>query len=148
MEIPNEVKAKVFAQYWGQKVKAIVHGAESDTWVEYGRIVHLPLDADDDYEIDDGEGLYHAYVLPENLKLLLRPLSAITDEDALNAYEIYHGNRQATEHAAMVVIETLAIKASVFQYLQSKGYDLPSWLLGGKTLKEAGLAIYEQEQPR
>ena len=31
-----------------------------------------------------------------------------------------------------------------FQYLQSEGYDLPQHLLGGKTLQECGLAIYEK----
>lgn len=33
----------------------------------------------------------------------------------------------------------------IFQYLQSKQYDIPLYFLNGKTLKDAGLAIYETE---
>ena len=35
---------------------------------------------------------------------------------------------------------------SIHQFLQSKGYDLPNYLLGSKTLKECNLAIYENEK--
>jgi hypothetical protein len=33
-----------------------------------------------------------------------------------------------------------------YQYLISKGYDLPNYLLGGKTLHECGLCIYEEKK--
>jgi hypothetical protein len=39
-------------------------------------------------------------------------------------------------------IESSNLKLESYQYLISKGYDMPQYLLGGKTLQEAGLAEY------
>jgi hypothetical protein len=175
MEISNEVKAKVFAQYLGQTVCA------------------------EGFPNCQLEGIK----LSTNLslfKLLLRPLSAITDEDAIEVAKLAIGSNwdsegdeikgkvyRESEHPTIKVqIETfwknedtgnieynlqyihihpfngLQVEkvpgqsnkklspynmALMVQCLQSRGYDLPHYLLGGKTLKEAGLCIYEVETP-
>lgn len=128
-KIPNtETRAKVFAQYLGQPVTG------------NGRKYNI------------------------NYQLILKPLSAITDEDA-NAVakmfaipgdklmatgkglvrRIFDQTEEEDEFAGLEVLR-------VYQYLQSKGYDVPNHLLGSnkscggcKTLKEAGLAVYERE---
>ena len=42
--------------------------------------------------------------------------------------------------------ENISIRSILFcyQFLQDEGYDLPQYLLGGKTLQESGLAIYQK----
>jgi hypothetical protein len=130
MEISNEIKAKVFAQYLGQKVITDVEMTE--------RLEGVELDC-----IRTDIGIYHFSVHNDEV-LVLRPLSAITDEDAIKCAKIYHGNScDYSARSFKAVIEMLAEKSIVYQYLQSQGYDLPNYLLGGKTLQEAGLAIYE-----
>lgn len=118
MEIENDTKAKVFAQYLGQQV--LWGGTEGVLW---------------------SYNLHGASDVVLGAKLILKPLSKITDEDAQDlGYEDaeifiatspwlkkYHGDKSFWDA----------------QILQSKGYDLPNYLLNGKTLQEAGLAIYE-----
>lgn len=136
MEITNEIKAKVFAQYLGQKVWYNGTGSTNS--------------------IMDGNKLYS-----NDYKLLLRPLSAITDEDAIEVAnlnyvpEYFDGDNKSAANLGRYWVKQIREMRHddtpkyvwlTFQYLQSKGYDLPHYLLGGKTLKEAGLAIYEQEK--
>lgn len=128
MEITDEIKSKVFAQYWGQKV-ALMDGYKSI--VDYIQIA-----------ICD--------------KLILKPLSAVTDEDAIDiACKIGENNNwqyiqslftrigQFSHHDYDIIISRILNRVDVYQYLQSNGYDLPQYLLGRKTLHEVGLAIYE-----
>ncbi len=147
MKITDEIKTKVLSQYLGQPFKMITNGGEFK--VSPATLGNIQL------------------INPEDT-LVLKPLSSITDEDAIevakieglvnakitgkNNYKIelsddsyillitYKGRidlYKNTNHIAQD--KTL----EMFQYLQSKGYDLPNYLLGGKTLHEAGLAIYK-----
>lgn len=109
---------------------------------------------------------------PTWIKLQLKPLSAITDEDAIEVakmegfvfYHIFRSNVSPfvlqiknEKNRFLSIAENwenchsdsddgesgYMLNTNVYQYLQSKGYDLPQYLLGGKTLHESGLAIYE-----
>ena len=135
MEITNEIKAMVFAQYLG---KYMIFEKSGRLNTLYG--VNL---SNDTVILFDGEKQYDKSIW--DFKLRLRPLDEITDEDALSAYAVYYGYRSGEHTAyARAVITTLAVRYNVYQFLQSKGYDLPNYLLDGKTLCEAGLAIYAE----
>lgn len=134
MQITNEIKVKVFAQYFGQQFKSNAGSFNFEKIQSSG-------------ELDFG------YTINE-VKLILKPISKITDEDAINIAQMcYLGDYPEITGKKIVkgLFEefknpyennpTTIVK--IHQYLQSKGYDLPHYLLGGKTLQEAGLAIYE-----
>ena len=160
MEITNENKAKVFAQYLGQKIeldnggskvrnrKLIAVGGIDD--VEY---VKLRLG-------DPGKNqfVHSVFFRDETFKLILKPLSAITDQDAIEVATYNGYDFEDFDNDRLVIIgkkiakslggvntETLDPQDLIFTYesLRYKGYDLPNFYLKGKTLKEAGLAIYE-----
>ena len=144
MEITNETKAKVFAQYLGQfagleniKSRYVLTYCLSDTY---------------------GISLKDCIVL--DYKLILKPLSAITEQDATEAAKLTGAD--ITEHnlhewdlsALTKNFEQVFLAADepsltgtqglmAIGFLQSKGYDLPNFYLGGKTLHQSGLAIYE-----
>lgn len=169
MEITNQIKAKVFALYFGQQLLS-----KNDFKGEFYRIstyknheepAHVELampTAIINYEIND-------------CKLILKPLSSITDEDAIEVGKILFGKEYSEgtvyrhkdyEVWVKVLKPNTTINQNVYigfkgglsngngwglqnmlqayQYLQSKGYDMPQFLLEGKTLQEAGLAIYEK----
>ncbi len=72
------------------------------------------------------------------VKLLLRPIESLTDEEAvkmgfLNSADFLESSRITIDQVGCFLH---------YQYLQSIGIDLPSFYLEGKTLKEAGLALY------
>ena len=144
MEITNEIKAKVFAQYLGQKVTRggimsidLLYACKNAAWDDYNSIT-----------------------------LRLKPLTAITDEDAIECINILLGTKgsmyqdweESIQKRWLVQIKhelrdnlgsTMRIAGfksvySLTQYLQSKGYDIPNYFLEGKTLIECGMAI-EQE---
>jgi hypothetical protein len=158
MEISDEIKYKLLLQYFGCKVKhtdmGIVHDWNTITDKTFQRFKE------------------------KSFQLVLKPLSAITDEDAIGMAKslfpdinIWVSN--ITDGIPIVV--ALSIDGTIvrlgyngyiecelgddsneyylcdicillcYQYLQSKGYDLPQYLLGGKTLHESGLCIYENE---
>lgn len=173
MEIKNENKIKVLAQYIGCQVSIpagyAFNGFKTDDKVgEFNGIRN--------------EGFIHignigGYYSFGHFQLILKPLSAITDEDALEVAKIvgFENPEVYSRTEDYVLIQekgkpvnnksvsiwfdgeiladgsertTYEFSISegisfVYQYLQSKGYDLPQYLLGGKTLKEAGLCIYE-----
>jgi hypothetical protein len=133
MEIDNEIKDKVFALYLGQRIRFI--NSRNNDWS-----VLMPS---------------HLY-LDNEFKIILKPLSAITDEDAVEVAQIIMGGfealkngkafiKQIDKRESMVLNFHPLSTLQAFQFLQSKGYDLPNYLLGGKTLHECNLAIYENE---
>lgn len=149
MTITEELAKKVCLQYVGQKVM-------------YG---HFPrerkgtLDGYNEpfgFQVQDNGGLFIRHNVRYGLmKLILKPLSKITDEDKIALYHIssaedkydytqdYNGIKSAIDNwIEKEGQETLFKTFRRYQYLQSKGYDLPQYLLGGKTLQESGLAIY------
>lgn len=150
MEITNEIKAKVMMQYWGQDLSIPGYlGYELDG------ISEMSVKA-----FGRNNGMYELFKL-ESCKLILKPLSSITDEDMRGCLRLELGKNRVINvslfedkiiyqkklkysYANCVLrlgIEYLAY--GIYQFLVSKGYDLPQYLLGGATLKEAGLAIYE-----
>jgi hypothetical protein len=170
MEITNEIKAKVLAQYLGHPLR--LERMPEEPFKEWAVRCHS------DYHVT----LYYVHAKPygamlSEVKLILRPLSAITDEDAIEVSQmimeeergsiiqriggevrVYQksGNERVYitkewrgcfwENGEMYDEQRSSILTTeCYQYLQSKGYDLPMWLLGGKTLKEAGLAVYEND---
>jgi hypothetical protein len=159
MEITDEIKAKVFAQYLGQYMTYPVDVRFTEWGIgSNGTITDLK------------GGLYN----PDLCRLSLKPLTSITDEDIGGVIKIEFG--QGDSPTIFRVKDTTAIRFNVngiekrilfqrycnndpiesntplkrtlaiYQYLQSKGYDVPQWLLGWKTLHGAGLAIYESEK--
>lgn len=129
MEISEEIKQKIVYQYFGQKY---LYKNEFGTF----------------------KGVVGEYHTNEHLKnksfiLMLKPLNSITDEEFDKCWETiqeshdtlskdwlkHHFKNQGNKQISMCV------DLFSYQYLISKGYDLPHYLLGGKTLKESGLAI-------
>ena len=90
-------------------------------------------------------------------KLVLKPLSEITDEDAVSVAKIVYPNIETDELTTTQAEVGRDILQSGFseinfsraclvaQFLQWSGYDLPQQLLGGKTIHESGFAIYNTE---
>jgi hypothetical protein len=180
MEITNEVKAKVFAQYLGQKCVADNGecGELCGVSTSFFSVYIPPMGEVESDEIESSIS---------GTTFRLRPLSAITDEDAIQCYSLtdprygkpaeieYYTHRHKPKNQLVSIdvrrvdipneclnigtdgksfiryddrteppkIERIENQYAVYQFLQSRGYDLPHYLLGGKTLHECGLAIYE-----
>lgn len=151
MEISKEIKAKVFAQYLGEKIN------ENNSTL-YDTMVSVDL-----FNESICTSNHITYKLDE-VKLVLKPLSSITDEHMIWVYDTSHNlHQQRKLYPKEVAEKSMSLddmklqmnNRSVFmtggwlcntwnyQYLLSKGYDLEQFLLGYKTLHEAGLAIYE-----
>ena len=162
MEITNEIKAKVFAQYLGHRVELDNGGSKvTKTLCAVGGI----NDEAEYIKLRVGNFAHAVFVKENSFKLILKPLSAITDEDAIdiavlagmvrpmNRFEfvisrhINYTKRILSEYfegyKPTEEIITGNVWLSIYQFLQSKGYDTPQYLLGGKTLAQSGLAIYE-----
>lgn len=128
MEITHEIKAKIFAQYLGQKFI----DAKTKDYLEH-KMNTANLDIM--YSTHDWD----------DIKLVLTPLSEITDEDAIGVSKIIGDSQKLCDELhsdrGKRILNSKKENFMLFQYLQSKGYDLPNYLLGGKTLIESGLAI-------
>lgn len=138
MEISNETKAKIFAQYFGAKCEHLVFTIER-VWEDRGE---FNMDCDlIELCMDDTE----AY----KTTLLLKPLSSITDEDAIEVAKIikckWCGSNvsEIKPHLSYLLNENASIKGSIifhlFQYLQSKGYALPYLNYSVEDLVKAGI---------
>ena len=142
-DISNEIKEKVFAQYLRQrwKFKNEAKGFEKAT-------KHQLFLTD----------INHVLFNPEfkecgGIILILKPLSKITKEDAWEIVRMRYGtgSMEIEEEALLNSAEGITnlikegddCQIKIYQYLQSKGYDMPNYLLDNKTLEKAGLAIYE-----
>lgn len=90
----------------------------------------------------------------DDFKLVLKPLSSLTEQDATEIASIlnenpkhiiacFNGQPEYKKGPDEKKIKFFIEQTIVYQFLQSRGYDLPQYLLGNKTLKEAGLAVYE-----
>jgi len=151
MEISNEIKARVFAHYLGQKMKDYCAEPENDICTLTQVDVQHGCVADEHGNFD---------IKFNDVRLLLRPPNAITDEDAIEVGRIighdfgdyaegkskvlYFGKKYIQEAFDVEWINRhVQTSWQVGQFLQLRGYDLPNYLLGGKTLHEAGLAVYK-----
>ncbi len=126
-EINNENKAKFFAQYWGQDILC------SDM---YG----------------DGGTIYSATMKDSSIKnewIELKPLSDISDEDAVEAIMVSLG-KSASEfegsqrEAVVYYITTTTFDSNEADFLRSRGYLLPWMGLSCEGLIEAGWAKYKE----
>ncbi len=156
MEITNEIKTKVIAQYLGQNV-AIPENYQFSGLRTDATIGELTGVQDCFIKINGISGFYPY----EHFKIILKPLSSISDEDAIDGYYMSRagicladretiakwnpeaGIKTLVPNGKRVIEKYLMEDVKVYQFLQSKGYDLPNYLLDGKTLKESGLSIYE-----
>ena len=142
MEISNEIKSKIFAQYYGQLCLAKLPTLE----------VKQQLVVDGDLLSEKGQKTF------KDIQLILKPLSAITDEDAKEVSIVGLPKQDyiwcATSGKDLVkIIDNKKCWSfyyknadwfSVKQKLIDLGYDVFCPLIGNKTLKEVGLAIYEK----
>lgn len=146
MEITNKTKVKIFAPYIG----CLTY----DDLGRFGGIRRerlMEIHADGCLMIWD-EPLQTLENRP-SCKLILKPLSEITDEDAKEAIKIWGEapypfgaiteDSRPSKWRRVIIEHSKELPIFVYQYLQSKGYDLPNYLLGGKTFFECELAIYE-----
>lgn len=145
MEITNEVKANIFSQYLG---KYIIHNGKKyrikGVFEDFKRQWFIIGYHEEDFE---------THIPLGECKLESRPISAISDEDAIEVAKILKPNDEHThrpDYGKMYikqlfdgVMYSVDKSIKLYQYLISKGYDLPNYHLGGKTLQECGLAIYE-----
>lgn len=155
MQIVSEIKVKVFAQYLFSPVMIVSTGTKGIVEMNVLNLVNIGSD---------------------DFKIILKPLSKISDEDAIeiggffnhiseivdywkkeNSFILRYGKGKEVNKSVTIYFDghvsylkdggSSLIRGHKFlkihQYLQGKGYDLPHYLLGGKTLQEAGLAIYE-----
>lgn len=155
MDITNDIKAKVFAQYLGQKF----HLAEKNRELQvYGITTFGVVNV-------VGEVTYAL----DKVKPILKPLSAITDEDAIEmanlfggitgsvtinrptdltntdihfTVQIHQGEKDTWKSFCVPKYISANTPNGFCQFLISKGYDIPNYLLQYKTLHQAGLAIY------
>jgi hypothetical protein len=165
MEITSEIKAKVFAQYLGQLA---LTNKESYKDPAPGNLSSVDISTGE--LITDGEGGYYLSEVT-NTKLILKPLSQISDENAISCGHIARlkgdikidrfalgltmtdeNGRSLTiyfNHASNVRVKDEVRQAEVIEYSYlvyqncvMLGYDMPHVLLGGKNLFECNLAIY------
>ena len=144
MDIPNEIKLKVALQYYGCDFLSCYNIENNPVIQPFVR----PNTDPDLYEPDF-----------ENKRdlLILKPLSAITDEDGIKTLKILypHIEKEANIGEIRYLFKEFTYlegkvycnpekTIQVYQCLQNLGYDLPHYLLEGKTLHEAGLAIYKE----
>ena len=137
MKITNEIKAKVFAQYLYQEMIA------DDAKMQF---IGSSCSDNEPYLIgfnnNHGDGDFD----PDSCKLILKPLSSITDKDARGIKILGTEDKMEYKDAKHFLefykaVEFLTSMGADF--LRNLGYDVPHYLLGGKTLQESGLAIYE-----
>lgn len=183
-KITNDIIAKVISSYLGVKIDLSNTEWYKLEMMERGRFIEATLSGINSNENSVGACIQHNIKTQNNglqwlsfsaFKLILKPLSSITDEDAIEVGKILFGKeysvgevdrRNDYEVSVKVLKPDTTINQNVYigfkgglsncngwglqnmlqayQYLQSKGYDLPQHLLGGKTLQEAELAIYEK----
>lgn len=132
LKLTDELISKAIAPYYGTKL-----------WYRgTGSTTAFKLDGTHIGSISNGS---------EEYTLILKPLSEITDEDAHKVGMLCGcsmlgkaiGTGKELCERIMIERHLCLISYSVYQHLQSRGYDLPNYFLGNKTLHESGLAIYK-----
>lgn len=156
MELTNDIKIKIFAQYLGQAIELDNSGSR----VRNRKLIGVGGIDDGDFQYlrlrmgEAPKGLVHNQFVSNNTcKLVLKPLSSLLDEDAIEvdkmeAWNLYTGGvlSEGTDPKDVVIYKLknrFEYNFITAQFILSKGYDLPQYLLGNKTLQESGLAIYE-----
>lgn len=163
MKYSNDIIAKVFSPYLGHRLSAEL--------IYKGFTCELVIN---NFTTSMANGMTIATAIQNNAKLILKPLSSITNEDAIEVGKILFGKEYSegdvSRNEDSVYVKVLKPNTTInqnvninfngemgnmngyslhnvlqaYQYLISKGYDLPHILLDGKTLFKSGLAIYEK----
>ena len=171
MEITKEIIAKVYAQYLGAKVDL-----SNTEWYKLesesrNRFIEATLVGVNSNEESAGACIKHNIKTQNNglqfldfsvFKLILKPLSSLTKEDAIILNDMGNGNSEfsisyfeGSGFDRETILDWTSFNFNQYQYLISQFYDVPHRLLkvGGrthtdykdcKTLQEVGLAIYEE----
>ena len=142
MDIPNEIKTKILAKYSGQKAKL------------------TRIDSKDDIYIGEHPELRnrHNNSSIKSYKLILKPLSSLTDADAkwIGSILTHRDSKKNDVEEGRLFVDNILNNDRLsfnyltpniiwaIQYLEEYGYDLPQYFLEGRTLHEAGLAIYKE----
>lgn len=164
MKITEEIKAKVMLPYLGVKVDL-----SKTQWYKQeaklrNRFIQATLAGINLHENSKRACIQHNIRTQNDglqwldfsaFKLILKPLSEITDKEILqvaklNGYRVDGSYKNYTIEITKGALlgkrpDVKIVNVECWQYLTSRGYDLPYFLLGGKTLKQSGIAIYEQQ---
>lgn len=162
----KQIRTKVFSQYFGQMVKFIIKGQVqgwSSLYPELLDIIEHKADPGVEYKLSlksiklltDEQAIKVAQIVIQQYseKHIIKGLISVKErfDDTIligiGDYDIEideDGDIQmfkpfTNEHNH--IYSKFLLEA--YQYLISEGFDVPQYLLGGKTLKEAGLATYE-----
>lgn len=159
MELTTEIKAKVIAQYIGQMCQTMTRAAGGEEGKPFrylkGQLKEIDMGMVDSFMgvLLENEPIKenHENYNTNQCKLILKPLSAITDEDALEIQRIYDGAGYPDLTVDKIkkgrkFANDPMLCYEAYQYLISKGYDIKHRLLGHLTLQQVGLAIYEEEE--
>lgn len=176
MNLSTKQLAQVISPYIGQDMITTTRAYEGEgkpSKYLKGKFLEIDLGMVDSFIgvllENETEPSNHTNYNINEVKLILKPLTKITDEDLLglipedkkwNNGKIWKiqtvcyytafdekGNKVGEDMWILNPSRPETIKNPLhYQYLQSKGYDLPNYFLRGKTLKESGLATYENEQ--
>lgn len=181
MELTTEQKARVFSQYIGHQVITAKESEPNDEGETIpigatGRLTlinigNLDIRCSDDSEnwhlgVDFPSCSYADWISNGLFKLFLRPLSAITDEDAIEVARLLgyafprDGKGRFVEKVDLAAIgksaigsisrnglvDTFNVLIELVHFLIQRGYDSPQFIapghpLNGKTTIELGLAI-------
>ncbi len=138
MEITPEIKSIMFHQYHGQYVdsdKGRCRLRDSDFVDSLNWIVLKSLEEISDEDMiwvyDTTHNLHEQRKLKPEWVLTVTPSLKDMKEQINNGFSHYTGG--------------WLCNVWVFQYLLSKGYDVPQFLLGYRTLHQVGLAKYKNE---
>lgn len=137
-ELTQENKARFFGCYLGQKIRL----PDGSIHTLSGIINHKGKDGKTHWWAYFGEEQHHC-ILIDYTKLLLKPLSSISDEDAINAIMIslddisanYKGSK---EEAVEFYQNPFDLNYTEVDYLRSRGYALPWMGLSVEELVQAG----------
>jgi hypothetical protein len=162
MEIKFENKLKAVAQYLGQKIRLDESRFSEETEDRIFTLSGVGINA---FQVKETRIWYNAEEIRSTFidELILRPLSSVSEDELMDCLKIMLGDdwEKDSEKFKQDWRDVLRIELSqggygkwvvkpyfkhclfVYQYLQSKGYDVPNQLLGGKTMYESGLAVYE-----
>lgn len=154
MKFSEDIIGKVIAQYLGAKVDISNTEWYKDERKLRNRFIEAKLSGVNLHE-DSMRGCIKHNIETNNnglqwldynaFKLILKPLSSITDEDAIEVAKMWN-KHTITVHNKDSVKEFLSKHGcinylEIYQFLISRYYDIPQLLLNGKTLFEAGLAL-------
>lgn len=173
--ISNETKAKVIAQYIGQefvdkyeayqKYKYVLIGVCKSEYQVDSENVWLALSNGNEFtvegiqftsirplsELSNEEAVEVAKIFgfesPEPFELSNDRIILFCPQTNASISIWFDGEIMITDGERDISIggDGVPLYLLAYQYLQSIGIDLPQFLLGGKTLKEAGLALYQND---